>query len=145
VEDEGRCIGSACIPQAFFDQMQAAPLYFVAVPKRDRIANLLRQYGAFPPAALIERLGKIQRRLGSHVYHKIVADIQEGAYDQAAAKVLWYYDKAYAGQLAARAPGKVYFLRPGQSSPEQKLTRLNTRASAPAAFPGPPSVDLAKL
>lgn len=102
LEDESRMIGLCNIPKAFFEKMQAAPLYFLEREKTLRIEHLIQEYGAFPKEELIFSVGKISKKLGGSRAKEIMRAIELGDLKKAVSYLLEYYDKAYLYGLRKR-------------------------------------------
>ncbi|MBS0634114.1 MAG: tRNA 2-selenouridine(34) synthase MnmH [Verrucomicrobia bacterium] len=104
VEDESRLIGHCQIPTPFYEAMRQAPLYFLHVPKEERIKRIRDTYSKIPTLELISATQKLARRLN---IKPIVAHIEQGALDEAIDLLLTYYDKAYDFALS-KHQGPIY-------------------------------------
>lgn len=102
VEDESRLIGKRCLPDAFFKQMQQAPLVCVAIPEEKRLDRLVQEYAVFSDEALKQSINNISRRLGGLRTKQALQAIDEQKYREAARITLSYYDKVYQYSLDER-------------------------------------------
>lgn len=95
LEAESRSIGRVFIPAAFWDQMQAAPVYRLQVPFEVRVQRLVIDYGSFPKEILQEALDRIKKRLGGLDHKNATEALQCGDVAEFIRYALRYYDKAY--------------------------------------------------
>lgn len=106
VEDESRSIGSLHIPTPFFDQMQAAPLLALDVPRAARVPKLALEYGRHDAGALASAILRLRKRLGGLVTKEALAAIADNDMAQMVDLVLAYYDKTYAHTMASVPAGR---------------------------------------
>ena len=106
VEDECVNLGTVNIPRQFFEQMQAAPLSMLEVPRAERLARLVRAYDAARNSFVAEGLRRIRKRLGDAAHDAAQSALAAGRYAQTASILLEYYDGAYRKQ-AARRPAPI--------------------------------------
>ena len=102
VEDESRSIGSLAIPTPFFEQMQAAPLLVLEVPRAARVQHLAADYGRHDAGALASAVLRLRKRLGGLVTKEALGAIAEDNMPRMVELVLAYYDKTYSYGLAER-------------------------------------------
>ncbi|MHB8148533.1 MAG: rhodanese-like domain-containing protein [Desulfobulbia bacterium] len=101
VEDEGKSLGRAGIPQPFWQQMQRAPVIKLEVPLARRIENILAQYGHIDQELIITAIHNITQRLGEATPTAIAA-LRDRQMEATVRLVLRYYDQAYALQMQGR-------------------------------------------
>ena len=107
VEDESRTIGSVHVPTPLFNQLHAAPLVVLEVPREVRVRKLAAEYGQQDPAALAASILRIRKRLGGLVTKEALAAIGEDDMEKMVSLVLDYYDKTYSHGLDGRAVSRV--------------------------------------
>lgn len=107
VEDESLLIGRCKIPQAFFDRMRAATLYFADMPQAERADRLVQDYGRFDPKELGEAVKRIEKRIGPQHCKAALQALEAGDLRTVAIITLTYYDKAYAHGTSQRDPARV--------------------------------------
>lgn len=106
VEDESRSIGSLHIPTPLFDQMQAAPLLALDVPRAARVPKLAVEYGRHDAGALASAILRLRKRLGGLVTKEALAAIADNDMATMVDLVLTYYDKTYAHTMASAPAGR---------------------------------------
>ena len=104
IEDEGITIGKINIPKLYYDQMQAAPLVLLEVPKDERIRKLTREYCQTDKTLLTEAILRIKKRLGGLATKEALQAIELGDMEKMVELALVYYDKAYTFQLNKKNP-----------------------------------------
>lgn len=102
VEDESAHIGTVGIPKTFWAQMRKSNLFFLDIPFKDRLKNILKIYGGFEKEQLTECALKINKRLGGLETKNTIQFINEGKIKDAFSILLKYYDKMYAQSLQKR-------------------------------------------
>ena len=102
VEDESRQLGRCGIPDPLFSQIRTSKLIKIELPKSERIARLVKEYGTFDAALLIEQLMKIRERLGGQHTKEAISALQKDDRSTVADITLKYYDKAYAYGISQR-------------------------------------------
>lgn len=102
VEDESRTIGSVHLPARLYEQMQAAPLLVLDVPRAARVAYLAADYGRYDAGALANAVLKLRKRLGGLVVKDALGAIAEDDMVHMVELVLGYYDKTYGYALEGR-------------------------------------------
>ncbi len=101
LENESKSIGKVYVPDGLWRKMKSSVLFNVEVDKEIRLNRVLRYYS--DPATteiLKESFTKIQERLGGLEYKNAIQALSDGDLKRAASIALWYYDKAYAFQVA---------------------------------------------
>jgi tRNA 2-selenouridine synthase len=132
LEDESRFIGRRQIPHRLFNQMQAAPVFRINVPKEERINRLVKDYANYPINDLKESILKIKKRLGGLKTQQGIETLEAGNVEKAADLVLYYYDKAYDRQLQKREEHKIYTLSVSSNDPVITAKSLHDVATAQA-------------
>lgn len=105
IEDESRNVGKVCVPQALWDQMQAAPMVRIETGRETRIKRLMRDYACFPVSDIEASISKIEKRLGREKCAEAKEACRSGDLEKAAGICLSYYDKFYSSSLARRGAG----------------------------------------
>ena len=95
VEDESFSIGSVKLPLAFWQVMQAQPLFILEVPEATRVQRLVEEYGSLDPLALERAILTIQKRLGGLRTRTALEYLAQGQLAEVARLLLTYYDKSY--------------------------------------------------
>jgi len=102
VEDESMSIGSVYLSELFWNQLHTSPLVLIERSKETRVHRLANEYGMAPVQLVIERIKRIQRKLGGQSTKEAIEYVEKGDVEAAASILLQYYDKAYAKSLAGR-------------------------------------------
>lgn len=108
VEDESRTIGRAHLPDAFYQCLRRAPLYFIDIPVEARVQRLVAEYGNAPGAQLAEAILRIRKRLGPQHAKAALEALDAGDLRTVATITLGYYDRAYRHQMDQRDPATVH-------------------------------------
>jgi tRNA 2-selenouridine synthase len=103
LEDESRSVGAVTVPPPLFDQLRAAPLAVLEVPRAVRVAKLAAEYGSQDPQKLALAVMRIGKRLGGLATKQALGAIVENDMTQMVEIVLDYYDKSYLFGLEKRA------------------------------------------
>ena len=103
VEDESRLIGTCCIPNSFYKQMQKAPLLFLKIDKEIRINHLLKEYKELSFTDLYTGIYKLRKRIGYEKIDQLFQALLSNNYQKTASLLLNYYDKAYQHGLNQRS------------------------------------------
>ena len=133
LEDESRNVGSCFVPMPLWQQMRAAPVAFVDMPKAVRVERLVREYTGIDHNLLIEATERIQKRLGGKVTKDALEALTRHDYATVANLTLDYYDKAYLHGLSQRDSATVYKLEIGEDSPAETARQLIEWADNQAA------------
>ena len=102
IEDESFSIGAVSIPKPFFDQMRKAKLYFIDIPKEERVKHLVEEYASCDSKQLEASIHRIAKRLGGLNEKKAVEYLVENRFDEVALIALNYYDKSYLKGMLGR-------------------------------------------
>lgn len=124
LEDESRNVGTCFVPMPLWQQMRAAPVAFVDVPKSLRIKRLVAEYTGIDHGLLIEATERIRKRLGGKVTQQALDALARHDYATVAGLTLDYYDKAYGHGLSQRDPANVHSLDVSEDNPAQTADRL---------------------
>lgn len=124
LEDESRNVGSCFIPMPLWQQMRAAPVAFVDVPKTVRVQRLVREYTGIDHELLIEATERIRKRLGGQITQQALDALAQQDYATVADLTLDYYDKAYLYGLSQRNQANVFPLEISQDDPPQTARTL---------------------
>lgn len=95
VEDEGNRIGTVVVPNSFHYQLRHAPAIFLDSSARQRVQNLMLDYGDLPIADLENSIQKIRKRLGFQHADEAINSLHGNNVERAIEIVLEYYDKTY--------------------------------------------------
>ena len=107
LEDESLMIGRAKIPDEFYAQMRAAPLFFVEMPMQQRALRLVEDYGRYPKELLADATKRIERRMGPQHCKAALDALDAGDLFTVAMAALRYYDQTYAHGASKRDPQRV--------------------------------------
>lgn len=112
IENESKSIGKVYVPDGLWRKMKASVLYNIQVDQETRLDRILRQY-ADPSTneILKEAFYKIRERLGGLEFKNAIQALSDGDLRRAASIALWYYDKAYAFQVAHWDTGRILHFR----------------------------------
>lgn len=99
LEDESVSIGKVNIPKSFHEQMRAAPVLKLEIPRNLRVKKLAEEYCQVEKEVLSEAIYKIQKRLGGLATKEALAAIETGDMEKMVELALVYYDKAYQFEL----------------------------------------------
>lgn len=95
VEDESIAIGKIFLPEPFWRQMAAAPVYEICVEKSIRVGRLVEEYGDADRQQFLEAMQSITKKLGGQHFKAAREKLIEGDMSSAIEILLTYYDKAY--------------------------------------------------
>jgi len=95
IEDESQRIGTVMIPTPLFHLLRNSTCYFLTIPFEERLNFIVEGYGKFDKESLMEATQRIEKRLGGLETKNAINFIIEGAYKEAFAILLKYYDKWY--------------------------------------------------
>jgi len=108
LEDEGKIIGHLSLPRSLVGSMQNATLIFLDIPRYQRVAHLIAEYGHFPVDELSDSIVRIQKRLGGLEARRALDALASGDLQTTCEIVLAYYDRAYDYQLSKHDPSRVF-------------------------------------
>ncbi|GAB2551258.1 tRNA 2-selenouridine(34) synthase MnmH [Spirosoma aerophilum] len=124
LEDESRNIGSCFIPMALWQQMRAAPVAFIDLPKTKRVTRLVTEYANIDHNLLVEATERIRKRLGGKVTQDALDALANHDYATVADLTLDYYDKAYLHGLSHRDPSTIQTIETAEDNPEETAKQL---------------------
>jgi tRNA 2-selenouridine synthase len=102
LEDESQRIGLINLPNAFWDSMRKAHLYFLEVGFEPRLDHIVAGYGKFDKEKLLNAIVRIQKRLGPLETKTAVNHLLEDNVKECFRILLHYYDKYYTRSLKNR-------------------------------------------
>lgn len=107
IEDESHNVGKRVIPNALFEQMRTANVYYVDLPVEKRVEYLTQAYGKYNKEELAASIEKIWKRLGPQHAKAAIEAIELGDLKKACEISLVYYDKSYAHGVGKRQPSTI--------------------------------------
>lgn len=107
LEHESMSIGNVFLPETFREAMLAGVLFFIDVPRIDRIQRLIDEYACFPKPDLQLVLEHLSIFMGSFQAHEAMRALQGNDFEKVAAITLAYYDKLYENSLLRRPVRKL--------------------------------------
>ena len=114
--------------------MQAAPVYFLDIPREERARFLVAEYATASVRALADSVRRISRRLGGQNAKYVLRFLEENRFYEAALICLQYYDKSYARGLGLHDPGKVIHVPGTRTDPVGNANAILKRAGWPDAL-----------
>ncbi len=102
IEDEGPYLGSVGVPLWLQEAAAVAPVVTLDAPVEVRVARLVRLYEGEDPAAVAAAVRSLARRIGTHLAAKAADLILAGAWTDAVATLLPFYDAAYVHRTATK-------------------------------------------
>lgn len=102
IEAESRRIGLCRIPDPIFHQMQQARVIEIKRERSERLAALVKGYGAIDRQDLIKATERIHKHLGGLRTKQAVDLLDQGQLAEAFDLILDYYDRTYAYDLQSR-------------------------------------------
>jgi len=124
IEDESHGIGRITIPQPLWQQMKAAPIIRLRIPKSERIKRLVREYGAFDKKDLTTAIKKIQKRLGGLRTDQALEALKATKLEVVADITLTYYDRAYNFNHAKKDFTNVFFIDAQTDDPQSNTYKV---------------------
>lgn len=107
IEDESQMIGRAKIPDPFYQQMRAAHCTFADMPREERAARLVMDYGKYPKEQLADATKRIEKRIGPQHCKTALEALENNDLFTVAMITLAYYDKTYLHGLEKRDPAQI--------------------------------------
>jgi len=107
LEHESMGIGSIYLPDTFRAAMLNGLLFFIDVPKADRIQRLVQEYACFEKAELQSVLEHLSKFMGSYQSREALLALHNDDFVKVADLTLGYYDKLYENSLARRPVRKI--------------------------------------
>lgn len=124
LEDESRSIGRVMVPAGLWDQMVAAPVLRVRVPREIRLQRLVRDYGNFTKEDIRSAVERIRKRIGGLALKQALEAIETGNAEEVARITLDYYDRAYDHPHAEKKYAGVQFVDCPENDPALHAQRL---------------------
>jgi tRNA 2-selenouridine synthase len=107
LEHESMGIGSIYLPDTFRTAMLNGILFFIDVPKPDRIKRLVDEYAHFRKSELQAILEHLANFMGSYQSREALLALQNDDFGKVADLTLSYYDKLYENALSRRPVRKI--------------------------------------
>jgi tRNA 2-selenouridine synthase len=95
IEDESKALGTCYIPEPFWLQLKAAPVFRIHLPDERRIHHLMQQYASFSIELLADCIRPLAKRMGTVAMNNALEELQQNQLEAVAKTMLQYYDKAY--------------------------------------------------
>lgn len=95
LEDESQRIGTVNLPNALWETMRNAPVYFLEIPFEERLNHITEEYSRCDKERLVNAIGRIKKRLGGLETKNALQFLEEEAYIECFRILLHYYDKQY--------------------------------------------------
>jgi tRNA 2-selenouridine synthase len=102
LEHESMSIGSIYLPDTFHTAMLNGTLFFIDIPKADRIRRLIDEYACFEKSELQAVLEHLGIYMGSYQSRDALLALQNDDFEKVAGLTLAYYDKLYENSLSRR-------------------------------------------
>ena len=102
LEDESQRIGTVNIPNALWETIRSAPVYFLDIPFEERLVHIIKEYSQCNKEQLLEAIDRIKKRLGGLNAKNATQLLEEGRIEESFAVLLRYYDKQYTKGLHGR-------------------------------------------
>jgi len=102
LEDESQRVGNLNIPQALWEQMRKAPIYFFNIPFEERLNHIVKGYGKGDKDEIVSAILRIKKRLGGLETETAINFIVEDDLKECFRLLLTYYDKYYLKSLHTR-------------------------------------------
>lgn len=128
LEDESFSIGSVQLPYELWDQMKAATMIQVALPKEERVKRLVKEYGQQERAALITAIQRIEKRLGGLRTQQALEDLEKNQLHAVADKLLTYYDRSYHRNMDRRPAEQILHFPCTKDDPMATALAIRKRA-----------------
>ncbi len=107
LEHESMKIGSVTLPNTFHAAMLKGVLFFIDVPKADRIQRLVDEYACFEKTVLQAVLEHLGNFMGSYQAREVLLALKNDDFAKVADISLDYYDKLYLNSLNRRPVRKI--------------------------------------
>lgn len=128
LEDESFSIGGVQLPYELWEQMKAAPMVQVNLPKIERIKRLVREYGQQDKQALHASIQRIEKRLGGLRTQQALEDLADNKLDAVADNLLTYYDRSYGRNMDRRPAEQIFHLPCPKDAPEANAQAVQAMA-----------------
>lgn len=104
VEDESRGIGKMVIPEPIWKLMRSNSVFYLDIPRSERVQLLLEVYGRYPVEELKAATLRIADQLGGLRTQQAIDALESGDLERVVHLTLDYYDKTYDHGLSKRDP-----------------------------------------
>jgi tRNA 2-selenouridine synthase len=111
IEDESRLIGNKIIPAELWDLMRKSPVVYTEIPLKERVNNLITDYGKFSAEELKTSILKISKKLGPEQTKYALEALSSGDLKTVCEFCLRYYDKTYDYGLQNRKKPAIHSFR----------------------------------
>ena len=95
LEDESQRIGDLNLPNALWNTMRNAPIFFLEIPFEERLNHIVEEYGECEKEKLIDATKRISQRLGGLDAINTIGFLDKDEMKEAFRILLRYYDKHY--------------------------------------------------
>ena len=95
LEDESQRIGDLNLPNALWNTMRNAPIFFLEIPFEERLNHIVEEYGECEKEKLIDATKRISQRLGGLDAKNTIGFLDKDEMKEAFRILLRYYDKHY--------------------------------------------------
>lgn len=107
LEHESMNIGNVFLPDTFRNSMLQGVLFFIEIPRADRIRRLVTEYACFEKSELQAVLQHLGVYMGSYQSTQALKALQDNDFEKVADVTLAYYDKLYENSLLRRPVRKI--------------------------------------
>ncbi|WPP53278.1 tRNA 2-selenouridine(34) synthase MnmH [Catalinimonas niigatensis] len=128
LEDESFSIGSVQLPYELWNQMKAAIMIQVTLPKEERVKRLVKEYGQQERAALITAIQRIEKRLGGLRTQQTLEHLEKNQLHDVADELLSYYDRSYHRNMDRRPAEQISHLPCTKDDPMATALKIRKRA-----------------
>lgn len=128
VEDESFSIGGVQLPYELWEQMRAAKMIRVQLPKAERIKRLVREYGQQDTPALEAAIRRIEKRLSTSRMLQALDDLNNDRLDMVAENLLTYYDRSYRRNMDRRPDENTFVVVCEKDNPTDNAHRVRKAA-----------------
>lgn len=128
VEDESFSIGGVQLPYELWEQMKAAKMIRVQLPKSERIRRLVREYGRQDKQALETAIRRIEKRLSTPRMQQALDDLAQGRLAAVADNLLTYYDRSYRRNMDRRPRENTFDIACEKDDPPANAHRIKEAA-----------------
>jgi tRNA 2-selenouridine synthase len=125
LENESRNIGRIKLPEQVYEAIRTSVVMEVELPTSLRMERIIRDYGSFDRAELIEATLRLTKKLGGQHAQAAVEALEAGNLKSWLEKLFVYYDKTYQHGNSLRDPSSIHVIpwNP-KESPEEFALRL---------------------
>jgi tRNA 2-selenouridine synthase len=124
IEDESLKIGNVSMPEALYQQIRSAIIYFIDVPREERARLLARDYNFDDIEPLAKAITKISKRLGGLQTQHALELLKQRKFYEVAITSLTYYDKIYLKGIQERDPNKIRMIPCYDTTPAVNAQRI---------------------